>query len=138
MPLTDVKVRTAKPDDKSYKLSDIDGLYLLVHMTGGKWWRFRYRFGGKEKLLSLGTYPEISLLDARTRRDEARRQIAHGIDPSSLRKAQKQAQTEETETFEVIAREWYTKFPRPGRPGMRSPSKAVWRKTSSLGSGSCQ
>ena len=110
MPLTDVKVRTAKPTEQSYKLSDTDGLYLLVHMTGGKWWRFRYRFGGKEKLLSLGTYPEISLLDARMRRDEARRQVAHGIDPSALRKAQKQAQTEETETFEVIAREWYAKF----------------------------
>ena len=117
MPLTDVKVRTAKPTEQSYKLSDTDGLYLLVHMTGGKWWRFRYRFGGKEKLLSLGTYPEISLLDARMRRDEARRQVAHGIDPSALRKAQKQAQTEETETFEVIAREWYAKFVSTWSPG---------------------
>jgi hypothetical protein len=73
-------------------------------------WRFRYRFDRKEKLLSLGIYPEISLVDARQRRDEARRQLAHGIDPGVLRKAQKQAVTEETETFEVVAREWHTKF----------------------------
>ena len=70
----------------------------------------KYRFDGKEKMLALGAYPEISLADARQRREEARRQIAHGIDPGAVRKAQKQAETEETETFEVIAREWHTKF----------------------------
>ena len=110
MPLNDLKARTAKPKEKPYKLSDFDGLYLLVTEKGHKWWRFRYRFDGKEKLLSLGTYPEISLADARLRRDEARRQVAHGIDPGAVRKAQKQAETEETETFEVIAHEWHTKF----------------------------
>ena len=110
MPLTDMKVRSAKSKEKPYKLSDFDGLYLLVTEKGQKWWRFRYRFDRKEKLLSLGTYPEISLADARQRRDEARRQIAHGIDPGAVRKAQKKAETEETETFEVIAREWHTKF----------------------------
>ena len=110
MPLNDLKVRTSKPKEKPYKLSDIDGLYLLVMEKGHKWWRFRYRFDGKEKLLSLGTYPEISLADARERRDKARKQIAHGIDPGALRKAQKQAETSETETFEVITREWHTKF----------------------------
>jgi len=110
VPLSELKIRTAKPKDKPYKLSDVDGLFLLVTEKGGKWWRFKYRFEGKEKLLSLGTYPEISLADARQRRDEARRQIAHGIDPGVLRKAKKQAETEETETFEVIAREWHTKF----------------------------
>jgi integrase len=84
---------------------------LLVTEKKQKWWRFRYRFGGKEKLLSLGTYPEITLADARQRRDEARKQVAHGsIDPGDLRKAQKSAQTEETETFEVISREWHEKF----------------------------
>jgi hypothetical protein len=72
--------------------------------------RFKYRFDGKEKSLSLGTYPEISLADARQRRDEARKQVAHGIDPAGVRKAMKQAGTAETETFEVIAREWYLKF----------------------------
>jgi integrase len=110
MPLTDLKVRSAKTKEKPYKLSDFDGLYLLVTEKGQKWWRFRYRFNRKEKLLSMGTYPEISLADARQRRDEARRQIAHGIDPGAVRKAQKQADTKETETFEVIAREWHTKF----------------------------
>jgi integrase len=92
------------------------GLYLLVTEKGHKWWRFRYRFDGKEKLLSLGTYPEICLADARTRRDEARKQIAHGIDPGALRKAQRQAETEATETFEVIAREWHAKFSQTWAP----------------------
>ena len=110
MPLTDVKVRNAKPAQKRTKLSDSDGMYLLVTPNGGKYWRLKDRYAGKEKLLALGTYPEISLADARQRRDEARRQVAHGIDPGALRKAQKQAETKETETFEVIAREWHEKF----------------------------
>jgi integrase len=110
MPLNDLKVRNAKPKEKFYKLTDGDGLYLHVTEKGSKLWRFRYRFGGKEKLLALGTYPEISLADARTRRHEARKQLAHGIDPGAVRKAQKQAATAETETFEVITREWHTKF----------------------------
>ncbi len=109
-PLSEIKVRTAKPKEKPYKLSDVDGLYLLVNTNGGKWWRFKYRYKGKEKLLSLGTYPEVSLADSRCRRDDARRQIAHGIDPGAVRKAQKEAKTEEKETFEVIAREWHGKF----------------------------
>lgn len=110
VPLSDMKVKTAKAKDKSYKLSDNDGLYLLVTEKGGKWWRFKYRFSGKEKLLSLGTYPEITLADARQRRDEARRQVAQGIDPGAVRKAQKEADAEEKETFEVIAREWHARF----------------------------
>jgi integrase len=108
--LNDMRIRTAKPQEKPYKISDIDGLYLLVTERGGKYFRLKYRIGGKEKLLALGTYPEISLADARTQRDEARKKIAHGIDPGAVRKAQKQAVTEETETFEVIAREWHMKF----------------------------
>ncbi len=117
IPLSDMKVKTAKSKDKPYKLSDVDGLYLLVTEKGGKWWRFKYRFGGKEKLLSLGTYPQITLADARHRRDEARKQVAQGIDPGAVRKAQKQAETEETETFEVIAREWHAKFTPTWTPG---------------------
>ncbi|OPY77564.1 MAG: putative prophage CPS-53 integrase [Syntrophorhabdus sp. PtaU1.Bin153] len=109
-PLSGTKVRTAKSKGKPVAMFDGGGLYLLITPSGGKLWRFKYRFEGKEKLLSLGAYPEISLLDARQRRDEARRQVVHGIDPSALRKAQKQVETEETETFEVIAREWHTKF----------------------------
>ena len=117
MALSDVKIRNSKPSNKQVKLFDGDGLYLLIVPQGGKYWRFKYRFEGKEKLLALGTYPEISLADARQSRDESRRQVAHGIDPSAVRKAQKQAETEERETFEVIAREWHIKFNPTWTPG---------------------
>lgn len=110
MPLSNLKVQAAKPKEKPYKLFDGDGLYLLVSEKGHKWWRFKYRFDGKEKVLAFGTYPEISLVDARERRNEARRQVANGIDPGAVKKAMKQAKTAETETFEVVAREWYAKF----------------------------
>jgi len=110
MPLSETKVRNTKPQDKEYKLFDGQGLFLLVTSSGGRLWRLKYRFDGKEKMLSIGTYPEISLADARTRRDEARKQIANNIDPGAVRKAMKQTETAETETFEVVAREWHTKF----------------------------
>lgn len=110
MALSDLRIRNSKPSGKQVKLFDGGGLFLLVNPQGRKYFRFKYRFAGKEKLLSLGTYPEISLVEARLRRDEARKQIAHCIDPGAIRKAQKQGKTEETETFEVIAREWYAKF----------------------------
>jgi integrase len=110
IPLSEVKVRNAKSRGNAYKLFDGGGLFLLLTPSGGKLWHFKYRFNNKEKKLTLGIYPEISLADARQRRDEARRQLAHGIDPGAVRKAMKQAETEETETFEVIAREWHTKF----------------------------
>ncbi|MDZ4164312.1 MAG: integrase arm-type DNA-binding domain-containing protein [Smithellaceae bacterium] len=110
MPLSDAKVRNSKPREKPVKLFDGGGLFLLVTPKGGRLWRMKYRYEGKEKLLALGSYPEISLADARGRRDEARRQIAKGIDPGAVRKAMKQAETAETETFEVIAREWHEKF----------------------------
>jgi len=110
MSLNEMKVRNAKSKEKFYKITDSDGLYLHVTEKGGKLWRFRYRFGGKEKLLALGAYPEIGLLDARQRRDDARRFLANKIDPGAVRKAQKQAKVEDTETIEVIAREWHDKF----------------------------
>jgi len=110
MPLTDTKTRNAKPKDKQYKLFDSDGLFLLVSPAGGKWWRFKYRFGGKEKLISLGTYPEVSLAEARIRRDTARKQVADGIDPSQARKALKASKVHDENTFEVVAREWHSKF----------------------------
>jgi len=110
MPLTDMKVLKVKPQKKQITLFDGRGLFLLVTPHGGKLWRFKYRYEGKEKLLALGAYPEISLSDARQRREEARTQIAHGIDPGAVRKAQKEAETTGKETFEVIAREWHTKF----------------------------
>ncbi len=117
MAITDTKIRNAKPKSKQYKLFDNDGLFLLVVPAGGKWWRFKYRFGGKEKLLSLGTYPEVSLALARQRRDEARMQVADGIDPSQARKALKAAGIQNENTFEAVAREWHTKFTPTWTPG---------------------
>ncbi|HCM5084296.1 TPA: integrase arm-type DNA-binding domain-containing protein [Klebsiella aerogenes] len=108
MALSDVKVRSAKPEAKAYKLTDGDGLVLLVHPNGSKYWRLRYRFGGKEKMLALGKYPEVSLADARARRDEARKLLANGVDPSENKKAVKVEQEQEAITFEVVAREWHT------------------------------
>ena len=107
MKLADAKVRNAKPGEKPIKLYDGRGLYLEVSPAGGKWWRFKYRFGGKEKRLSLGVYPDVKLGEARNRRDEARRLLASGIDPSVHRKAQKSALAERSaNSFEVVAREW--------------------------------
>jgi len=117
MALTDVKIRNAKPKEKAYKLSDGDGLYMLINPKGGKWWRFRYRFDGKEKLISLGTYPEVSLSDARDKRTEARRKVAAGINPSQERKALKAAKIHKENTFEVVAREWHAKFTPTWTPG---------------------
>jgi integrase len=110
IPLSDMKVQKAKPQSKPVSLFDGGGLYLLVTPSGGKLWRFKYRFNNKEKKLAFGSYPEISLQDARQRRDDARRLLANDVDPDAVRKAQKQAKTEETETFEVISREWHDKF----------------------------
>ena len=110
MSLSDTACRNAKPADKPRKLSDEKGLFLLVTPNGGKWWRLKYRFGGKEKLLSLGTYPEVGLALARERRDEFRRMLARGIDPSDARKAEKAEALEDSTTFELVAREWFEKF----------------------------
>lgn len=110
MALTDTAVRNAKPGTKPVKLSDGRGLFLLVTPTGGKWWRFRYRFDGKEKLLSLGVYPDVRLKAARDRRDDARKLVADGIDPGENRKAVKAAKADRAaNSFEVVAREWFEK-----------------------------
>ena len=108
-PLSEVKVRNAKSRENEYKLFDGGGLFLLITPSGGKLWYLKYRFDKKEKKISLGAYPEISLVDVRERRDRARKQLANGIDPGAVKKAQKQAVTAETETFEVIAREWHNR-----------------------------
>lgn len=89
VPLTDTEIKKAKPDEKDYKLFDGGGLFLLIKPTGGKLWRLKYLFEGKEKLISLGTYPETSLSEARSKRDEYKREIAKGIDPSAERKESK-------------------------------------------------
>lgn len=107
MALSDVKVRTAKPEAKAYKLTDGEGMVLLVHPNGSKYWRLRYRFGGKENMLILGKYPEVSLADTQARRDEARKRLANGVDPSENKKVVKEEQEQEAITFEEVAREWY-------------------------------
>jgi len=111
MILADVKARNAKPGEKQVKLSDGGGMYLLITPAGGKCWRLKYRFGGKEKVLALGTYPEITLADARQRREDARKLLANGVDPSEIKKAQKAATVAVSEnSLEVVAREWHGKF----------------------------
>jgi len=111
MPLTDVMIRNAKPAAKSFKLYDMGGLYLEISPSGGKWWRLKYRFNGKEKRISLGVYPDVSLSNARERRADARKQLTSGIDPSQDRKAQKSAEADRlANSFEQVAREWFTKF----------------------------
>ena len=103
MALTDTKVRTAKPTDKQYKLTDGSGMHLLVHPNGSKYWRLQYRFDGKQKMLALGVYPDVSLADARTRRDDARNLLANNIDPGDKNKIEQ----EEARTFEQLAVEWH-------------------------------
>jgi integrase len=109
MPLTDIKIRSAKPQHKTYKLFDSGGLYLEVTTAGRKYWRWKYRFGGKEKRLAFGVYPDVTLKMAREERDDARLQLANGVDPSEARRAEKVAQAG-AESFEAIAREWHAKF----------------------------
>jgi integrase len=110
MPLTDTSIRAAKPTDKTQRFFDGGGLYLELSPSGGKWWRFKYRFDGKEKRISFGVYPATGLKDAREKRDAARKLLANDIDPSENRKAQKAARDNATSnSFEVIAREWHLK-----------------------------
>ena len=104
--LTDRMIRETVPAAKAVKLNDGAGLYLLVQPNGARWWRMRFSVHGVEKQLSLGVYPLISLKRARERREDLRRQVAEGIDPSALRKAEKRAQAQ---TFEAVAREWMAK-----------------------------
>jgi integrase len=120
MSLSDTAVKNAKPSSKAVRLFDAGGLYIEISPSGGKWWRLKYRYGGKEKRLSLGVYPEISLKDARQRRDDARKLLANEIDPAENRKAIKAAKSERAgNSFEVVAREWFAK---------KSPS---WAKSNS-------
>ncbi|ENO1078634.1 MULTISPECIES: tyrosine-type recombinase/integrase [Enterobacter] len=108
MPLNDMQIRRAKPEDKPYTLGDGQDLSLLIEPNGSKSWRFRYRYAGKPKMISLGVYPTITLADARSRRDEARKLVAEGKNPSEVRKDQKLAlQTDSENSFEKIAREWH-------------------------------
>lgn len=111
MPLSDAKTRNAKPSTKRRRLFDERGLYLEISPAGGKWWRLKYRHGGKEKRLSLGVYPDVGLKAARDRRDDARKLIADGIDPSDHRKEIRAAAIDRaSNSFEAVTREWLAKF----------------------------
>ena len=111
MSLTDIKCRNAKPREKAYKLSDEKGLYLYIKPNGSKSWRLKYRFLGKEKSLSIGLYPDVSLSNARNVRDNARKQLADKIDPGLAKQVSKRSAKEAAEnSFEMIAREWFTKY----------------------------
>lgn len=108
--LTDVAVRKAKTKTKPYKMADGGGMYLFMHPNCGKYWRLDYRFAGKCKTLALGVYPDVSLLEARERREAARKVLANGADPGAVKKAQKAAKTALAEnSFEIVAREWFSK-----------------------------
>src|SRR5271163_1515274 len=107
MALTDTEIRRSKPGDKPYKLSDGGGLHLMVTPAGGKLWRWKYRFEGKEKLMALGKYPQISLAVARKRHSDGRDLLASGIDPMAHRKAEKTAEQVATEnSFASVAAQW--------------------------------
>jgi integrase len=108
MTLSDVACRSIKPREKAFKMSDSLGLYLLITPTGARLWRMKYRFAGKEKTLSLGKYPFVTLQEAREGRDKARKLLAEGHDPSLVKQEQKRfAVVMATETFEALAREWF-------------------------------
>ena len=110
MALTSLAVKQAQPAGKTKRLYDERGLYLEISPAGGKWWRLKYRFAGKEKRLSLGVYPDIGLKEARAARDEARRLVAQGVDPSARRKESSRQRVADAEnSFEVVAREWFQK-----------------------------
>jgi len=105
--LTATAVKSAKPTDKPVKMADGGGLYLEVRASGGKYWRMKYRFAGKEKLLAIGTYPEISLADARKAREKAKERLSEGVDPSMAKQLERKlGQQVAANTFQLVAQEW--------------------------------
>jgi integrase len=113
--LTYIQISAAKPRDKAWSLSDSQGLYLVIQPNGSKLWRFRYRFLDRQKTLHLGGWPQISLADARTRRDDAKKLVANGIDPALEKKrARIAAKHAAVNTFEAVAQEWLVKCERDG------------------------
>lgn len=111
MALTDKAIKSFKPLDKQYKKYDEKGLYLLVHPNGSKYWKLKYRFGEKEKTLSIGVYPEISLLEAREKTLDARKKLSNNVDPSEEKQISKlTSNLNKDNSFESIAREWLDKM----------------------------
>ena len=125
MSLTDVRCRNAKPGDALRKLSNGGGLQLWVQPTGARLWRLAYRFGGKQKLLALGVYPATSLADARHAREDAKRHLAAGVDPSQAKKQAKAILGESGDTFRTIAEEYVSKLRQEGRANT-TISKIEW------------
>jgi integrase len=110
MSLTATAIKNAKPGKRLRRLYDDRGLYVEISPSGGRWWRFAFRFGGKRKLISLGVFPDVSLQSARKRRDDVRELLANGIDPSDDRKAAKREKAiKDANSFEAVAREWYAR-----------------------------
>jgi integrase len=108
VPLTDLAIRRLTGTDRPYKLADSNGLYLLVQPNGSRLWRHKFRFAGKEKSLAYGQYPEVSLAEARERRDDARRLLRRGVDPAAKRREEKRdARVRAATAFEAVAREWH-------------------------------
>jgi integrase len=124
IPLSDRQISAAKPKDAPYKLFDGGGMFLFCTPTGGKLWRLKYSIDGKEKLLALGAYPDISLKDARQKREEAKEQLAKGIDPGEQKKEAKAKAAaiarDEALTFDAVAREWFAKKTGHLTPGYRN------------------
>ena len=105
--LSATAVKTAKPKDKTTRMADGGGLYLEIRPTGSKYWRMKYRFAGKEKLLAIGTYPDVTLADARKARDKAKEQLAEEVDPSMAKQLERQlGQQVAANTFQLVAQEW--------------------------------
>lgn len=111
MHFSDIACRNAKPKARPYKISDGHGLYLEISPSGSKWWRLKYRFGGKENRISLGVYPTVSLKEAREKREAERKGLAEGVDPSRHRQMQRSRSAEAAaNSFQAIALEWIAKF----------------------------
>lgn len=121
--LTEGSVRGAEPRQKAYKLFDTGGLFVIVNPDGSRWWRlkYRYRYGDRERGISLGVYPLVSLKLARQKRDDAKRMLADGLDPSHQRRVQRVSQTV---TFELVAQEWLELQSR--KLGQVTIAKARW------------
>jgi integrase len=126
MALTDIEIRQAKPRDAAFKLSDSGGLFLLITPSGGKLWRLKYRLLGREKLLSLGPYPTVSLADARTQRDAAKKLLLDGLDPNNEKRAERRRQENaEADTFGLIAEEFIHRETKAGKAAATT-AKARW------------
>ncbi|KQQ38306.1 integrase [Rhizobium sp. Leaf306] len=129
MPLTDIQIRNAKVGDKPRKLADANGLYLYISAAGGKSWRLDYNFFGKRKTLTIGSYPTLTLADARSQRDEAKRKLAEGLDPSLAKKRQHlEAKAAAGNTFGLIANEFIEKL-RRDRRAEPTIAKNTWMLT---------